>query len=111
MLHKEASPFVCFEVASSLFHLVAHILVWESTEINTSRYAFSRVVKDFVDSYHRIMGWKRPLRSSSPTIHPTPPCLLNHIPKCHGYTFWTPPGMGNQPPFWASCSNASPLFQ
>ena len=30
---------------------------------------------------HRITGWKRPLRSSSPTVSPTPPCLLNHVPK------------------------------
>ena len=37
---------------------------------------------------HWIIGWKRPLRSSSPTIGPTPPCLLNHIPKCHIYTFF-----------------------
>jgi len=37
---------------------------------------------------HRIIGWKRPLRSSSPTIHPTPPCLLNRIPKCHIYMFF-----------------------
>ena len=36
---------------------------------------------------HRIIGWKRPLRSSSPTIHPAPPCLLNHVLKCHIYTF------------------------
>ena len=35
-----------------------------------------------------IIGWKRPPRSSSPTIHPTPPCVLNHIPKCHIYTFF-----------------------
>jgi len=27
-------------------------------------------------------GWKRPLRSSSPTVNPIPPCLLNHILKC-----------------------------
>jgi len=38
--------------------------------------------------YRRIIGWKRPLRSSSPTIHPTPPFLLNRIPKCHIYTFF-----------------------
>jgi len=31
-------------------------------------------------------GWKRPLRSSSPTITPTPPCLLNHVPECQIYT-------------------------
>jgi len=30
-------------------------------------------------------GWKRPLRSSSPTITPTPPWLLNHVLKCHIY--------------------------
>ena len=29
--------------------------------------------------FHRTLGWKSPLRSSSPTIHPTPPCLLTHI--------------------------------
>ena len=34
---------------------------------------------------HRIIGWKRPL---SPTITPTPPCLLNHVLKCHIYTFF-----------------------
>jgi len=39
---------------------------------------------------HRIIDWKRPLRSSSPTIHPTPPCLLNHVPRCHIYTFFKP---------------------
>jgi len=32
------------------------------------------------------MGWKRPLKSS-PTIHPTPLFLLNHILKCHIYSF------------------------
>ena len=40
---------------------------------------------------HRITGWKRPLRSSSPTIRPTPPCLLNRILKCHIYTFFEHP--------------------
>ena len=39
-------------------------------------------------THHRIIGWKRPLRSSSPTIHPTPPFLLNHILKCHIYRFF-----------------------
>ena len=38
--------------------------------------------------FHRIIGWKRPLRSSSPTIHPKTPCLPNHILKCHIYTFF-----------------------
>jgi len=36
----------------------------------------------------RIVGCKRSPRSSSPTICPIPPCLLNHIPKCHIYTFF-----------------------
>ena len=31
----------------------------------------------------RIIGWKRTVQSSNPTVNPTPPCLLNHIPKCH----------------------------
>jgi len=31
-------------------------------------------------------GWKRPLRSSSPTVTLTPPCLLNYVPKCHIHT-------------------------
>ena len=39
-------------------------------------------------SVHRIIGWKRPLRSSSPTVTLTPPCLLNHVPRCHIYTFF-----------------------
>ena len=44
--------------------------------------------------HHRIIesqnhqGWKRPLRSSSPTINPTPLCLLNHVLKCHIYPFF-----------------------
>ena len=37
---------------------------------------------------HRIIGWKRPLRSSSPTVTTTPPCLLNHVPKRHIYRFF-----------------------
>jgi len=39
---------------------------------------------------HRIIGWKSPLRSLSPTVHPTPPFLLNHAPRCHIYTFFEP---------------------
>jgi len=31
----------------------------------------------------RITGWQRPLRSSSPSINPTPPRLLNHVLKFH----------------------------
>jgi len=37
---------------------------------------------------HRIIGWKRPLKSSCPTITLTPPCLLNHVMKCHICTFF-----------------------
>jgi len=33
----------------------------------------------------KITAWQRPRRSSSPTINPTPPCLLNHVLK-HGTT-------------------------
>jgi len=36
---------------------------------------------------HRIIGWKRPLRSS-PTINLTPPCLLNHALKINIYRFF-----------------------
>jgi len=44
---------------------------------------------EIIESWnHRIIGWKRPLSSSSPTIHPTPSFLLNHILKCHIYTFF-----------------------
>ncbi|KAF1556984.1 Collagen alpha-1(XXI) chain, partial [Eudyptula minor] len=32
------------------------------------------------------VSWKRPLRSSSPTVNPTPPCPLNHVPKRLIYT-------------------------
>jgi len=39
-----------------------------------------------VKNNHRIIGWKRPPRSSSPTSNPTPPYLLYHILKCHIYT-------------------------
>ena len=38
--------------------------------------------------YHRIIGWKRPLRSSSPGVNPTPQYLLNHVLKCHVYMFF-----------------------
>jgi len=32
------------------------------------------------------LGWKRTLRSSSPTTNPTLPSPpLNHVPKCHSY--------------------------
>ena len=39
---------------------------------------------------HRIVGWKRPLRPSSPTITAAPPSLLNHVPKCHTHTVFEP---------------------
>jgi len=31
---------------------------------------------------HSHRGWKRPLRSSGPTISPSPPCPQNQVPLC-----------------------------
>ena len=39
---------------------------------------------------HRIIGCKRPLSWPSPTIHPTPPHLLNHVLKCHIHKVFEP---------------------
>jgi len=39
-----------------------------------------------IESQNHRLKW--PLRSLSPTICPTTPCLLNHILKCHIYTFF-----------------------
>ena len=76
-----------------------------------SRQTMTRASCCCLPQNHRILGQKKPLRSS-PTIRPTTLCLLSHIPKCHIYTFfWTPPGMGTLPPPWAACSNVWPLFQ
>ena len=36
-------------------------------------------------------GWKRPLISSRPTVNPSPPCLLNHVLKCHIYMVFEHP--------------------
>ena len=45
-------------------------------------------------------GWKRPLRSASPTpAHPTVPTA--HLPQCH-ISHWTPPGTVTPPPPWAA---------
>jgi len=45
--------------------------------------------KKITESYNPSnIVWKRPLRSSSQTISPTPPCLLNHIPKCQVHTLF-----------------------
>ena len=53
---------------------------------------FKNVLSWSWNLFHRILESsrleKRPLRSSSPTANPTPPCLLNHVPKCHIYTFF-----------------------
>ena len=35
-------------------------------------------------------GWQRPPRSSSPAVTPTPPCLLNPVPKGHIQTGFGP---------------------
>jgi len=40
---------------------------------------------------HRIiesLRLERPLKSPSPTVNPSPPCLLNHIMKCNSYKFF-----------------------
>jgi len=37
---------------------------------------------------HGIIGWKKPLRSSSPTIHPTPLCPLNTPPPPPAQVPW-----------------------
>jgi len=56
-----------------------------------SRVAHSRSFNlVWVRKNHGIISWKRPLRSSSPTVSPTPPCLLNRIPKCRVYMFFEP---------------------
>jgi len=42
---------------------------------------------------HRItesLRLEKTSRSPSPTVTPTPPCLLNHVPKRHIYTFFEP---------------------
>jgi len=41
------------------------------------------------------------------TTMPTQP--YPEVPHLH--VFWIPPGMGTQPPPWAACPNAWPLFQ
>jgi len=84
----------------------------KETSKNTARTSATSATEEPREMNHRIIGWKRPLRSSSPTVNPTPPCLLNHAPRCHIYTLsWTPPGMVTQPLPWAACSNVWPLFQ
>jgi len=47
-------------------------------------------------SHHRVTesqnrgGWKSPLRSSRPTVPPTPPRLPNRVPKGHVHTAFEP---------------------
>ena len=59
-------------------------------------HAFPTLIEVLVSDSHIIIesqnheGWKRPLRSSSPTMNPTPPCLLNHVPKGHIYMGFEP---------------------
>jgi len=65
---------------------------------------------------HRITGWKRPLRSSSPTITPAPPRLLNPVPKCHIHTVFEPlqgwglPHCPGQPAPTPHCSFREEIF-
>jgi len=42
--------------------------------------------------------WKRPLRSSSPTTSPSPPCLLTVSLSATSTRFWNTPGMVTLPP-------------
>ena len=49
----------------------------------SSKFAFLAWLSAAKDANHRIIGWKRPLRSPSPTVTTTPPRLLNHVPRCH----------------------------
>ena len=63
-------------------------LWWDSTWSSASSSGPLSTGKTWTCWNHRIIGWKRPLRSSSPTVNRTPPCLLKHIPKCHIYTFF-----------------------
>jgi len=46
--------------------------------------------RDGVTESQNHQGWERPLRSSSPTANPTPPGLLNHVPKGHIHTVFEP---------------------
>jgi len=67
---------------------------WCSTETASSdgggRSSSTEQRNDVVKVWgHRIVGWIRPPRSS-PTVTPTPPCLLNPVPKCHIHTVFEP---------------------
>ena len=65
---------------------------------------------------HRVIGCKRPLRSSSPTTQPTPLFLLNHVLKCHIYTFfkhlqgWGLHHLPGQPVPMPDCSFSKEIF-
>lgn len=50
-------------------------VLWKNTE---------NIVRESLN----CLGWKRPVRSSSPTFNPAlPRPSLNHVPRCHIYTF------------------------
>ena len=71
-----------FPIFTALFKALLH-LEGESTVLQ------NRKSRGIIRSWNHA-GWKRPLRSSSLTITPTPPCLLNHVLKCHIHTFSEP---------------------
>ena len=55
--------------------------------------------------------WKRPPRSSSPTIHPLPIFPTEPCPSVQNLnTSWTPPGMVTPSPPWAAHSSVWPHF-
>jgi len=59
----------------------------------------------------RIIGWKRPLGSSTATTHPTPPFLLNHILDCHIYTHFLNTSMdGDSTTSLGKCTLSPPLL-
>ena len=89
ILCREATQFgVCAGNSWSIGHLRwKRQAVW-GWERKTQQISVSANIINCCAHNHRITGWKRPPRSSSPTVTPAPPCLLNHVLKCHIYTFF-----------------------
>ena len=79
LLHHPSSCFVLSSLLLMTVCLSGKLSATGSSKIKPA------VLAAFEVMTYRIVGGKRPLRSS-PTIRPTPPCLLNHILKCHIYT-------------------------
>lgn len=73
-----------------------HLLKW-SVEIMPRLFQSKCFRFHFTESQNHH-GWKRPLRSSSPTIHLSPTKLSIQNPNVP----WTPPGLVTPPPPWAA---------